>query len=332
MVAFIVTWFDHNASLARKYRLNHFSDNTIEMINIKNNQTFLTRSYFPDLKRSALFLGASLTINSRQLHIVEYADKGTGVTYESSAVRAFGLVKPEGMNSLGAILSSVPAPFTISRMKMVQLDTAGAARFGCSTGAALAFEAPVIGVRDGEEKWMSFVSSKSDMVAGACGVSEPCEDASFCFGGPSAGKRPDGECTACLIKPHAVKEMKVAAIVSDIIEQGFKVEALETIHFDMTTATSFFEVYKGVFSFYSDLMMQMVDAPCLFLKLSGGSEVVTEFREFCGPQDVEVAKVLRPKSLRARYGSSRVLNAIHCTDLPNDAGLECSYLEHLASI
>ena len=36
----------------------------------------------------------------------------------------------------------------------------------------------------------------------------------------------------------------------------------------------------------------------------------------CGPHDPEMAKTVRPKSLRAVFGKDRVKNAVHCTDLP----------------
>jgi nucleoside-diphosphate kinase len=35
--------------------------------------------------------------------------------------------------------------------------------------------------------------------------------------------------------------------------------------------------------------------------------------------------VLRPNSLRAKFGVSRVRNGIHCTDLQEDGQLEMSY-------
>ena len=41
--------------------------------------------------------------------------------------------------------------------------------------------------------------------------------------------------------------------------------------------------------------------------------------------DSEIAKSLRPNSLRAKFGVDRVKNAIHCTDLPEDGVLECEY-------
>ena len=54
-------------------------------------------------------------------------------------------------------------------------------------------------------------------------------------------------------------------------------------------------------------------------------DVVTKFREFCGPQDSEIAKLLRPLTLRARFGQNLAHNAIHCTDLPEDGPLEVEY-------
>ena len=38
-----------------------------------------------------------------------------------------------------------------------------------------------------------------------------------------------------------------------------------------------------------------------------------------------MAKALRPKSLRAKYGIDVVRNAVHCTDLENDGVIECEY-------
>lgn len=41
--------------------------------------------------------------------------------------------------------------------------------------------------------------------------------------------------------------------------------------------------------------------------------------------DPEIAKNLRPNTIRARFGIDRVKNAIHCTDLDEDGALECEY-------
>ena len=36
----------------------------------------------------------------------------------------------------------------------------------------------------------------------------------------------------------------------------------------------------------------------------------------------EIARHLRPRTLRARFGKNKVQNAVHCTDLPEDGLLE----------
>jgi nucleoside-diphosphate kinase len=41
--------------------------------------------------------------------------------------------------------------------------------------------------------------------------------------------------------------------------------------------------------------------------------------------DPEIAKNLRPNSLRAKFGIDRAKNAIHCTDLAEDGIIECEY-------
>jgi len=52
--------------------------------------------------------------------------------------------------------------------------------------------------------------------------------------------------------------------------------------------------------------------------------VVKIFREMVGPSDPEIAKYLRPNTIRAKFGLDRVKNAVHCTDLPEDGTIEVS--------
>ena len=68
----------------------------------------------------------------------------------------------------------------------------------------------------------------------------------------------------------------------------------------------------------------MTTGPCIVLEVRQ-ENAVASFRELCGPMDPEIAKNLRPNTLRARYGSDRVKNAVHCTDLPEDGVLESQY-------
>ena len=71
---------------------------------------------------------------------------------------------------------------------------------------------------------------------------------------PEASKRTDfilptcllKNTTCCLIKPHAVLDGTVGAILNYIDENGFKITAMEMFNLDVPTAEEFLEVYKGV--------------------------------------------------------------------------------------
>ena len=73
---------------------------------------------------------------------------------------------------------------------------------------------------------------------------------------------------------------------------------------------------------------ELMAGPCLALEVCGqeGSSIVQQFRDFCGPYDPEVARHIKPDSLRGRFGVDKVRNAVHCTDLPEDGPLEVRLL------
>jgi len=96
---------------------------------------------------------------------------------------------------------------------------------------------------------------------------------------------------------------------------------------ELTSAEEFYEVYKGVVSEYKDMVYQLVSGPCLVMEIISDSisSIPKVFRDLCGPIDSEIARQLRPTTIRARFGKDRVQNAVHCTDLPEDAQLEIEY-------
>lgn len=84
------------------------------------------------------------------------------------------------------------------------------------------------------------------------------------------------------------------------------------------------EIYRGVLPEYIPICEQMTTGPCIVMEVRQ-ENAVESFRSLCGPMDPEIAKNLRPNTLRARFGWDRVKNAIHCTDLPEDGALESQY-------
>mmetsp|Transcript_6297 Transcript_6297/g.13018 ORF Transcript_6297/g.13018 Transcript_6297/m.13018 type:complete len:352 (+) Transcript_6297:40-1095(+) len=347
VVAFTCEWFDSVASMVRTFRINHFKDGTLEIINLKNRQTFLKRTYFDDIQRDNFFVGATITINCRQYFVADYADEGTRLFFQANNVRIFGLVKPEAIaaGELGKILRAVDqASFTLSRLKMVELDARSASRFDCaSPGNAVAFEASVLG-GGGESvaaRWDSLARSFGGKVFAATSAGSAGAEAMAAFESAAAwGHSSDqGDVTCCVVKPHVLKEGLLGDVMACIEQElGLRILAVELTHLDRTSASAFFDVYKGVYPHYNDLVAHMISGPSVFLKIGSGAGtggtggVVDGFREACGPGVVQVAKMLRPKSLRARFGTDRVKNALHCTDLPADGALECIFFRHLLSI
>lgn len=75
---------------------------------------------------------------------------------------------------------------------------------------------------------------------------------------------------------------------------------------------------------YNSLVEELTNGPCVALEIRQ-ENVVAKLRELCGPHDPEMARTVRPKSLRAVYGKDKGRNGVHCTDLPEDAVLEVEY-------
>ena len=136
--------------------------------------------------------------------------------------------------------------------------------------------------------------------------------------------------TLGIIKPHAVAD-GVAGLVLDIVSENFGISALRMCTMDKAAAAEFYEVYKGVLAIgeFTALVDELTSGPCLAFEVAdrdGPSDSVDEsFRELCGPMDPELARVLRPKSIRAQIGLNKIRNGVHCTDLAEDGQLEVGY-------
>lgn len=131
-------------------------------------------------------------------------------------------------------------------------------------------------------------------------------------------------CTCAIIKPHVVAAGLAGEIIDSILEEGFEISAMQMFSLDRPTSEEFLEVYRGVLPEFPAISEHMTTGPCIVMEIRQ-ENAVQSFRELCGPMDPEIAKNLRPKTLRARYGLDRVRNGIHCTDLPEDGTLECEY-------
>lgn len=134
--------------------------------------------------------------------------------------------------------------------------------------------------------------------------------------------------TCCVIKPHIIKDGKMTDIICMIEEElGFKITAMRMCYLSIDEAEDFYEVYKTVLEHYRGMVDELSSGPCLAMEISASDDINTpdEFRQRVGPFDPELARKLRPNTIRARFGKTKVENAVHVSDIPEDAIIELQY-------
>lgn len=109
-----------------------------------------------------------------------------------------------------------------------------------------------------------------------------------------------------------------------ILQAGFEISAMELFNMSRAVVEEFYSVYKGVIPEYLPIVENMANGPVIALEIRQ-QNAVASFRDLCGPHDPEIARHLRPNTIRAKFGLDRVRNAIHCTDMPEDGCLEVQY-------
>ena len=163
-------------------------------------------------------------------------------------------------------------------------------------------------------------------VHGSDSTSSAQRELSFIFG-PRLKSVPFlNNCSCLVIKPHAI--LDAGKIIDIILKSGFEISCLEMFYLDKTSAEEFFDVYKGVLPEYASIIEHVTTGPVIALEIRQ-ENVVNSLRELVGPHDPEIARQLRPNTIRAMFGLDRVKNAVHCTDLIDDGVLEVQYFFEL---
>ncbi|XP_033637852.1 nucleoside diphosphate kinase 7-like [Asterias rubens] len=362
--AFIAEWYDQNAAIMRSYQLLYYaSDNTVEMYDIKNRRIFLKRSKVENLRFEDLFIGGTINVHSRQLNLVEYADEFTKKQLSSKKEKTLAMIKPDAVAKFGAIIDMIyRGGFLIVNAKMTKLSRKDAEEFYqehvqrpffdnlvrfMTSGPSIAMELMsnsavtewrrLLGPTDSSmarSEAPNSVRAKfgTDQTRNACHGSDAVatgqRETSFFFAAPGRWRNTAkfSESSCCVIKPSAVLEGNAGQIMMAIKEAGFEVSALQMFHLEKANAEEFFEVYKGVVAEFTEMVQELCSGPCFALEITGkGPNTADDFREFVGPADPEIARTLRPNTLRAKFGLNKIKNAIHCTDLPEDCQLEVEY-------
>ncbi|KAJ8310840.1 hypothetical protein KUTeg_012705 [Tegillarca granosa] len=360
---FIVEWYDQHAAFIRRYQLFYYvRDGTIEMFDIKNHRSFLKKTKVDSVGLSDLYIGSTVNILSRQLNFVDYGDDYTRSRLSHKKERTLGVIKPDAFSKMGQVLDEVyKNGFMITQMKMCKLTRDEAFEFYqehqgkpfldnllnfVTSGPVVAFELmgescvsnwrQLLGPTDSSAARKEYPRSiramfGKDTTENAChgsdSIASGVRELEFFFPSKGLGRQNTAkftDCTCCIIKPHAVQAGNAGKIISKIMEAGFEISALQMFHMEKANAEEFYEVYKGVVQEYSSMVTELTSGPCIALEIRA-QDAPKAFREMVGPSDPEIARHLRPRTLRAQFGVDKIRNAVHCTDLPEDGLLEVEY-------
>ncbi|MCY4780953.1 nucleoside-diphosphate kinase [Sphingobacterium sp. UT-1RO-CII-1] len=126
--------------------------------------------------------------------------------------------------------------------------------------------------------------------------------------------------TFTMIKPDAVANGHIGAILNDIIAGGFKIVAMKYIHLTQETAGNFYAVHKER-PFYGELVQFMTSGPIVAAILEK-ENAVEDFRKLIGATDPTKAD---EGTIRQKYAKSIDANAIHGSDSDDNADIEGSF-------
>ncbi|CAM9707442.1 unnamed protein product [Chrysoparadoxa australica] len=269
-------------------------------------------------------------------------------TWQRLKQRVCLAVLPDAVQSFGRILSAIEQMdgAIISKVEALGLtsDTAAAApeclaRVLPDRGSILAVEVLTDSRQGGWQGWAGVVKDlKADYGEGIYApgsVEELSEVGPFLFQPHQSftgGSDESEPCSLCMVKPHVMRERQLGNLVSGILDEGFRIGAMKLLHLSTATAEELLGVYKEVVDGYTSMLEECTVAPVLALQVLPGvstadpERLIDDFRAYCGPSDPQVAKAIRPDTIRAKFGQGLHKNAVHCTDLHEDGALECKYI------
>lgn len=126
--------------------------------------------------------------------------------------------------------------------------------------------------------------------------------------------------TFTMIKPDAVANGHIGAILNDIIAGGFKIVAMKYIQLSTETAGAFYAVHQER-PFYGELVNFMTSGPIVAAILEKDN-AVEDFRTLIGATNPADAA---EGTIRNKYAKSIDANAVHGSDSDENAQIEGAF-------
>ena len=123
-----------------------------------------------------------------------------------------------------------------------------------------------------------------------------------------------------MIKPDAVSNGHIGAILDKITQGGFKIVAMKYTYLTPEKAGEFYAVHKER-GFFNDLVSFMSSGPIVAAILEKDN-AVEDFRKLIGATDPSKAE---PGTIRNLFAKSIDANAVHGSDSDENAKIEGSF-------
>ena len=364
-LSFIAEWFDCHPQVTKKYLLKYYPNtNEVEMKETSTRTKFLKRTKMDNtsISKDDFYIGATIIIFSRDLKLVDYGDNDTSKLLDVLTERSICVVLPNAVSKIGSIIkASEENGMTLVNLRSLCIDVDTIAISELIMGLSQSENARESGDENEDknnEDEMEFctvlefrgekcidrllaVSSTVEKTMPKSNNHDKERKLIFASSTPEGVRamrenfltrkykptarynKSTRERTCVVIKPHVIKSRMTGVIIDDIMDRNIKISAMQIFHLDRVRATEFYEAYNSTVKEYRAMVDELCSGPTLALEIACD---VDGFRnEVAGPFDVEIAKLLVPDSIRAKYGKDRVQNAIHCTDLIDESRNELSY-------
>ena len=128
------------------------------------------------------------------------------------------------------------------------------------------------------------------------------------------------ERTLSIIKPDAVADNRIGAIIARLEAAGLRVAAARLLRLSRAQAQDFYAVHKER-PFFGELVAFMTSGPVLVQVLEG-EDAIAKNREVMGATNPAEAA---PGTIRADFASGIERNAVHGSDGPDTARVEIDF-------
>lgn len=130
-----------------------------------------------------------------------------------------------------------------------------------------------------------------------------------------------GSITLAIIKPKAVANGHIGAILHTINAGGFRIRGIKMIQLTRKQAEEFYAVHKKQ-DFFEGLVEFMTSGPIVVASITAPN-AVEDFRKLVGATDPKAAS---PDTIRGKFGTNITMNAIHGSDSDDNAIRETNIL------